>query len=160
MGAWSQIKATAEEQRVLWLEVGVALMYGKIKENRADGQKFSEWVQEKFPELSMSTVPDAIWFTSFSTVAVEIPAELTHPQNIRQWYREQQAFLANTDPVLKEAPAPVGGLSFLLKIRGGTSNSGDSKYPLGGPSSFQRFTGEGHGLVLWCPAGADRCLNL
>ena len=59
--AWTEIKKTAEEQRTLWLEVGVALMYGKVKENRpvtgkdsrgrTKYQKFSLWVAEMFPGL-------------------------------------------------------------------------------------------------------------
>jgi hypothetical protein len=39
----------------------------------------------------MSTVPDAIWYVEFSTAAVEIPTDLTHPQNIRQWHRNPTA---------------------------------------------------------------------
>ena len=60
--AWKAIKATAEEQRTLWLEVGVALMYGKMDMNRPvvktdsrgrnSYQKFSEWVQGMFPGLT------------------------------------------------------------------------------------------------------------
>ena len=46
----------------MWLEVGVALMYGKQKENRERGQKFSEWVNVMFPELSMRDASDAQWF--------------------------------------------------------------------------------------------------
>lgn len=57
--AWTAIKATAEEQRTLWLEVGVALMFGKVKENRKPGQKFSDWVTEEFPGLKMRDASDA-----------------------------------------------------------------------------------------------------
>jgi hypothetical protein len=109
--AWSQIKATAAEQRVLWLEVGVALMYGKQKENRADGQKFSEWVQGKFPGLHMAHAADVLWFAENSNSVLEIPEHLSHPQSIRQWHRDQQAILENADPVLKEGPAPAARVS-------------------------------------------------
>ena len=114
--AWSQIKATAEEQRVLWLEVGVALMYGKIKENRADGQKFSEWVQEKFAGLNKNDTADSIWYAENSPSLGKIPAGKSNPQLIRQWFNEQQAFLANTDPVLKEAPAPTAAVSLDKRV--------------------------------------------
>jgi hypothetical protein len=88
--AWTKIKATAEEQRVLWLEVGTALMAGKIKENRAKGQLFSEWVQERFPGLHMAHAADVLWFAENSNSVLEIPEHLSHPQIIRQWSREQQ----------------------------------------------------------------------
>ena len=115
--AWSQIKATAEEQRSLWLDVGGALRAGKLKENRADGQKFSEWVQEKFEGLDhRPTIADAQWFAEFCTTLVQIPADLTHPVSIRQWHRDQQAFLANTDPVLKEAPAPTAAVALDKRV--------------------------------------------
>lgn len=64
--AWTRIKAAAEEQRTLWLEVGVALLYGKNKDNRPKGQKFSEWVQEMFPGLSARYASAAIWATENS----------------------------------------------------------------------------------------------
>lgn len=86
--AWNTLKATAEEQRTLWLEVGVALMYGKVKENRAVGQKFSDWVQAMFPGLTGKATADAIWFAENSVVTSELPAGITHPQNIRAWFNE------------------------------------------------------------------------
>ena len=91
--AWTKIKATAEEQRILWLEVGMALMAGKIKENRAKGQLFSEWVQEKFPGLGLSTeVSAAIWFASeFRNDCEKLPKAMAHPVAIRQWFNEQQS---------------------------------------------------------------------
>ena len=90
--AWTKIKATAEEQRVLWLEVGTALMAGKIKENRAKGQLFSEWVQEKFPGLGKDNTSSAIWFASeFSGLPKNIPADKYSPDEIRRWFNEQQA---------------------------------------------------------------------
>jgi hypothetical protein len=112
--AWSQIKATAEEQRVLWLEVGVALMYGKIKENRADGQKFSEWVQEKFEGLDTHDyAPAALWYANEFPKDSEklIPTGMADPVCIRRWFNEQQTTLANTDPVLRDAPAPTSKIT-------------------------------------------------
>ena len=104
--AWARIKATAEEQRTLWLEVGVALMYGKQKGNRKVGQKFSVWVQEVFPGLNQDTAADAIWWASNSVMTTEIPAGLSHPKNIRQWFNETQA-AAQVPADLAEEPAPA-----------------------------------------------------
>ena len=83
-------------------------MYGKIKENRADGQKFSEWVQEKFEGLGRTDSADAIWFAENLPMIGKTEEGLTHPTSIRRAHSEQQAILENADPVLKEGPAPVG----------------------------------------------------
>ncbi len=86
--AWTKIKATAEEQRVLWLEVGVALMWGKQKDNREEGQKFSDWVQEMFPGLvDRHDIADALWCAeNYVTVTQNTGAtvHLTHPSRIRR----------------------------------------------------------------------------
>lgn len=104
--AWTQIKATAEEQRTLWLEVGVALMYGKRKENRKGGQKFSEWVQEMFPGLHERTARDALWMAEhFSEVTSALLADLTHPMNIRPWFNDQTTTAAL--PAELQSIAPV-----------------------------------------------------
>ena len=104
--AWTAIKDTAEEQRTLWLEVGVALMYGKMAENRP-GQKFSEWVQEMFPGLvDRHDIADALWFAEESATVTQIPEGLTHPSRIRRWFNEQQATKA-LPPELLTTPPPV-----------------------------------------------------
>ena len=115
--AWNTLKATAEEQRTLWLEVGVALMYGKLKENRKVGQKFSEWADEAVPGLTGKATADAIWFAENSVVTSELPAGITHPQNIRAWFNEQQAARA-LDAVLPidlQNIAPVAAIRRLRK---------------------------------------------
>ena len=81
--AWTAIKATADEQRTLWLEVGVALMYGKDAANRpqvgkdSSGrpkyQKFSEWVADNFPGLAPRSADAAMWFCANSATMAEIP---------------------------------------------------------------------------------------
>ena len=106
--AWTEIKKTAEEQRTLWLEVGVALMYGKLKENR-DGLKFSEWCNQKFPGIdTKNDVPAALWFASDFPSGKEIPAGMSSPQHIRQWFNEQQDIEASPidGPEIAVAPAP------------------------------------------------------
>lgn len=125
--AWTEIKATAEEQRTLWLEVGVALMYGKIPENRPvvghqpgrpdrpTYQKFSAWVVEMFPGLiHRPTIVDAMWFGAFCTTVVQIPPGLTHPTSIRKWADNPTATVdldaeeeASIPPELKATPAPT-----------------------------------------------------
>lgn len=91
--AWSQIRATVDEQRTLWLEVGVALMYGKQKNNRAAGQKFSDWVQEMFPGLDMRDASDAQWFAENSDTVTD-SCTLSHPRRIREAHNEQQSTAA------------------------------------------------------------------
>jgi len=98
--AWGEIKATAAEQRALWLDVGTALAYGKDKANRQAGQKFSEWVQECFPGICIKNeVPAAIWLVSDFPTRKEIPAGLSYPCSIRKWFNEQQQ-------QAPQAPAP------------------------------------------------------
>ena len=103
--AWTAIKATAAEQRTLWLEVGVALMYGKLAENRP-GQKFSEWVQGAFPGLDERDASDAVWCAENSVTVTDSGCGLTHPSRIRRWFNEQQATKA-LPPELLTAPPPV-----------------------------------------------------
>lgn len=104
--AWGRIKATAEEQRQLWFDVGLALLDLKDKANRP-GKKFSEAVQGLFPGLDASNdVPAAIWFASeFRGAHEKLPVGMSHPKEIRRWWNEQQATQALPED-LKDAPAP------------------------------------------------------
>lgn len=88
--AWSRIKATAAEQRELWREVGAALLVGR-KQNPSN-QGFSKWCKENgFGDLKPNTRTNAMWLAeTYSTVTVGLPPDITHPENIRQWAREQQ----------------------------------------------------------------------
>lgn len=79
-------------------------MYGKDKANRG-GLKFSEWVQEMFPGLGARDASDAIWWASNSDVTTEIPAGLSHPQNIRQWFNATQTAQAVPEDLQDVAPA-------------------------------------------------------
>ena len=69
-------------------------MYGKVKENRKVGQKFSEWVQEMFPGLHPNTAADAIWYGSNSIRCMEISTDLTHPHHMRQAVNDQDKLKA------------------------------------------------------------------
>lgn len=80
-------------------------MYGKQKENRKAGQKFSEWVQETFPGLGGNDTADAIWFAEKSGTLPEIPPGLTSPILIRRWFNTQQAAQALPEDLLAIAPA-------------------------------------------------------
>ena len=89
----------------LWLEVGVALMYGKQKENREAGQKFSDWVQVMFPGLHQNVAADALWFASSDSIpGMDLPADLTHPHRIRQWFNDHEATLATQAALPADAP--------------------------------------------------------
>ena len=67
-------------------------MYGKVKENRKAGQKFSEWVQEMFPGLHQDAAADAMWLATLDDALYrDSPPDITHPKNIRQWHRDHQA---------------------------------------------------------------------
>jgi hypothetical protein len=90
--------------------VGVALMYGKQKENRAAGQKFSEWVQEKFPGLHQQDASDAIWFAENSNTVLDSCEGLSHPRRIRAAFNEQQATQALPEDLQTVAPTSTPAL--------------------------------------------------
>lgn len=85
-----------QRNRRWWLDVGLALIEGKDKDNRKVGQKFSEWVVEMFPGIDLSnTVPASIWLaTNFVRCTENAPADMTHPKHLRDWFNEQQALAA------------------------------------------------------------------
>jgi len=88
--AWGRIKATAAEQRELWREVGEALLMGR-RMHKAD-QKFSQWCKDHgFGDIASKNRTDAMWLAdNWTVVTTDLPPDLTHPQNIRQWHREQK----------------------------------------------------------------------
>ena len=91
----------------LWLEVGVALMYGKQKENREAGQKFSDWVQVMFPGLgTKNDAAAAVWYAAEFPPVVEkdIPTGMTSPRHIREWFNDQQAAQALQAALPADAP--------------------------------------------------------
>lgn len=85
--AWTKIKATAEEQRVLWLEIGNALAIGKFQ--NPSNQGFSKWCQAYgFGDMAAPVRSDAMWFSSYNDCKTA-PVSMSHPTNIRAWAREQ-----------------------------------------------------------------------
>lgn len=104
--AWNRIKATAAEQRTLWLEVGEALMYGKMKENR-EGLKFSEWVREKFPGLTPRYASAAIWVSENSAYYAESLDGVSDPIEAQRMSAEKQATQSLPEDLQAVTPAPT-----------------------------------------------------
>jgi hypothetical protein len=95
--AWGKIKTSAAEQRQLWREVGDALLVGR-KLHKAD-QKFSAWCKENgFDDVPAQTRTLALWLSAnWSIVTIDLPADLSHPKNIREWFNAQPAPAPLTD---------------------------------------------------------------
>lgn len=56
-----------------------------------DNNKFGEWLKaHRFDNIKKDTRADAMWFASYPA-GNTVPAGLTHPKHIRQWFNEQQA---------------------------------------------------------------------
>ncbi len=92
--AWTKIKATAEETRILWLEIGNALAVGRHQ--NPSNKLYGAWVKAYgFNDLGETTRKNALWLSSNWDLLgrdglIEIPKEFTHPTNIRAWAREQE----------------------------------------------------------------------
>lgn len=84
--AWGRIKATAAEQRELWKDVGEALLVGR--KLHPSNQAFGQWCKEVGFDMDAPTRSDSMWFASYRG-GNTIPADLSHPKNIRQWDRDQ-----------------------------------------------------------------------
>ena len=103
--AWKAIKATAEEQRTLWLAVGEALMYGRLE--NPSNQAFGKWCVTAGFDMDRRVRADAMWFAENYAVVQSLDNDgLSHPTAIRA------AFNTHVDtqalPIdLQETPAPV-----------------------------------------------------
>lgn len=114
------------KRRAKWVAIGLVLIKGKVPENRpvlginrdrsTKHQPYSEWADALFPKMAARTASAAAWFAVISESLSGIPAHMTSPEVIQKWFNEQQAFLANTDPVLKEAPAPTAAVSLDKRV--------------------------------------------
>jgi hypothetical protein len=136
--AWTAIKATAEEQRTLWLEVGVALMYGKLKENRPvvardqrglpRYQKFSDWVADVFPELKPRYVSAALWVAENSAYYAENLGGVSDPIEAQRMAGgvalDLPSDLKEAAPPVKTAALPTGTAVKVNKLHH-RSTSGD-----------------------------------
>ncbi len=86
--AWTQIKATAEEQRILWLEIGNALAIGR-HENTSD-KNFGQWCKAHgFGDMGRRVRADALWFSANISTVHGVDTSITHPTHIRSAVREQ-----------------------------------------------------------------------
>ncbi len=114
--AWSQIKAPTVERRFLWLEVGVALMYGRLA--NPSNQAFGKWCAEAGFDMAVRVRSDAMWLSENSASVFQSLEDTTaaHPTAIRALYKDQQAILKNSDPVLKEGPVPTKRVSVVTAI--------------------------------------------
>ena len=56
--------------------------------------------------MSHNTRANTVWFVHFFSRHVNYSGFHTHPTNIRAWAEGQQDIRENTDPVLRDAPAP------------------------------------------------------
>ncbi len=86
--AWTQIKATAEEQRILWLEIGNALSVGKYQ--NPSNQAFGKWCKQTGFDMAAPVRSDAIWFAASYNACKTAPPEISHPTTLRSWVREQE----------------------------------------------------------------------
>ena len=81
--AWTKIKATAEEQRVLWLEIGY------VSQGISVRSPYSALLQSSKTKAAQASERVKNAGCCLSTVTVGLPADVSHPENIRQWAREQ-----------------------------------------------------------------------
>jgi hypothetical protein len=87
--AWGKLKATAAEQRKLWREVGEALLVGR-KQNPSN-QGFCTWLKDNgFNDIKRDTRADAMWLAEKWSVIGSPDNDITHPENIRKWFNENQ----------------------------------------------------------------------
>lgn len=86
--AWRRIKATAQEQRELWRDIGEALLVGR-RLHKSD-KMFGYWIKEKgFDDIPTRTRTDTMWLAgAYSEVTSGLELGVSHPNNIREWYRE------------------------------------------------------------------------
>lgn len=87
--SWGTLSTSAVTQRQLWLDVGVALMYGKVAENRPEikvdsrgrtqYQKLGEWRTEMFPGLTERYASAAIWAAENSAYYADSLAGVSDP---------------------------------------------------------------------------------
>jgi hypothetical protein len=86
--AWGKIKATAQEQRELWREVGEALLVGR--RIHKSNQAFGKWLVEYgFDDIKYATRADSMWLAEQDRAVFQsLDNEITHPVAVRQWHRE------------------------------------------------------------------------
>ena len=80
------------QSRARWVTIGKALAEGRmLLPGPVNNRRYGEWVKAcGFDNIDPNTRTDAIWLSQMSTAMMDIPADINHPRNIRQWNRDQQ----------------------------------------------------------------------
>ncbi|WP_124632705.1 hypothetical protein [Burkholderia cenocepacia] len=87
--------------------MGEALMVGKQKTNRKNGQKFSDWCDELFPGMSKNEPADAIWLAeNWIQISQSLGKALTHPTAIRAEFKGVGVTAPDPEVDLSSSPAP------------------------------------------------------
>jgi hypothetical protein len=108
--AWTRIKATAEEQRVLWLEVGNALSMGKYQ--NPSNQGFGRWCRAYgFADIHPRYRSAAMWLAANWEAVQTISPNVTDPKELQAQVREQgfeAALPADLQDIQPEAVTVLG----------------------------------------------------
>lgn len=80
------------QSRARWVTIGKALAEGRmLLPGPVNNRRYGEWIKAcGFDNIGAATRSDAIWFATISIATIDIPADINHPRNIRQWHRDQQ----------------------------------------------------------------------
>jgi hypothetical protein len=103
--AWTHLKTTAAEQRLLWRQVGEALAYGRAL--HPSNQAFGAWCTEQGFDMDARVRSDAMWLASSVDQKTEVPAGLATPGEIRRWFNEQQADTPPCPELVLEVPSKL-----------------------------------------------------
>ena len=92
MKDWQDEQKSVVQSRARWINIGKALAEGRmLLPGKVNDRRYGEWLKAcGFDNIEVSTRSDAIWFVGMSRVTLDIPSDMNHPKNIRQWNRDQQ----------------------------------------------------------------------
>ena len=112
------------QSRARWINIGKALAEGRmLLPGKVNDRKYGEWIKAcGFDNIEVSTRSDAIWFVGMSRVTLDIPSDMNHPKNIRQWNRDQQVAKPPSPDLDISAPADVA----LVLLSHGDTTRGSS----------------------------------
>lgn len=106
--AWSHIKATAEQQREAWRDIGEALLVGR--KLHKSNKLFGQWVKDHgFGDMHMQDRHGAMWLAeNWSAVLTRCEDKtLAHPRRIREFLmNEPEVNWEEKLPDVKEPEAP------------------------------------------------------
>ena len=119
---WQDEQKSVVQSRARWVNIGKALAEGRmLLPGKVNDRRYGEWLKAcGFDNIDPATRSDAIWFVGMSIGLIDIPADMNHPQWIRQWHRSQQvAKPPRPDLDLSEAKVtlnPVDVLGIASKV--------------------------------------------